>query len=100
MTLEQFTSTLKEESPPPDITGSLAAMWYEARGDWEEAHNIAQDLPTREGSRVHAYLHRKEGDSWNANYWYNRAGETMPNTSLDEEWKDMVRSFLGSLRSL
>ena len=99
MTLEQFEATLTGNTPPEGITNSLAAMWYDGKGDWEQAHNIAQDIPTREGSRVHAYLHRKEGDSWNANYWYNRAGESMPDQSLEEEWKEMVGTFLGSLRS-
>ncbi len=95
MTLEQFEATLTGETPPAGITNSLAAMWYDGKGDWEQAHNIAQDIPTREGSLVHAYLHRKEGDSWNANYWYNRAGETMPKETLEQEWKDIVTQLLG-----
>ena len=98
MTLDDFTATLSGDTPPQELTASLAAMWYDGKGDWEQAHNIAQDITTREGSWVHAYLHRKEGDNWNANYWYNRAGQSMPDYSLDQEWKDMVRSFLGSLR--
>ena len=99
MTLEEFTTSLSGEAPPPGVTSSLAAMWYDGKGDWEQAHDIAQDIPTREGSWVHAYLHRKEGDNWNANYWYNRAGRNMPDTTLEQEWKDMVRALLGTLRT-
>jgi len=99
MTLEQFEATLSGEAPPPGVTNSLAAMWYDGKGDWEQAHNIAQDIPTREGSWVHAYLHRKEGDNWNANYWYNRAGRNMPDTTLEQEWKEMVRALLGTQRT-
>jgi hypothetical protein len=96
MTLEQFEATLSGEAPPKDITNTLAAMWYDGKGDWDQAHLIAQDIPTGDGSWVHAYLHRKEGDDWNANYWYNRAGRSMPNVSLEQEWKEMVQSMLSS----
>ena len=96
MTLEQFEATLTGDRPPPGLTNSLAAMWYDGKGDWEQAHMIAQDIPTREGSWVHAYLHRKEGDEWNANYWYNRAGRTMPGCSLEQEWKEIVEAMLNS----
>src|SRR6185503_12895499 len=95
MTLQQFEATLSEEAPPRDVTNALAAMWYDGKGDWEQAHLIAQDIPTDEGSWAHAYLHRKEGDNWNANYWYNRAGRSMPVCSLEQEWKDIVESLLG-----
>ncbi|HEY4208897.1 MAG TPA: hypothetical protein VGM31_18865 [Puia sp.] len=95
MTLQQFESSLSGDTPPKDITIALAAMWYDGKGDWEQAHLTAQDIPTTDGSWVHAYLHRKEGDGWNANYWYNRAGRSMPDYPLDKEWKEMVQSFLG-----
>ena len=101
MTLQQFEATLSGETPPREITasreipGALAAMWYDGKGDWEQAHQIAQDISTADGSWVHAYLHRKEGDIGNANYWYRRAGRSMPDCSLAQEWKDMVQTLLG-----
>jgi hypothetical protein len=94
MSPEEFTASLQKEDPPIGIMASLAALWYDGKGDWEQAHTIAQDLPTKEGAWVHAYLHRKEGDAWNANYWYNRAGQTMPDLSLDQERKEMVKALL------
>jgi hypothetical protein len=95
MNWEQFKTSLQEKQPPSGITSALAAMWYDGKGEWEQAHMIAQDIPTREGSLVHAYLHRKEGDEWNAGYWYNRAGQSIPDVSLDQEWQQLVQSFLG-----
>jgi hypothetical protein len=94
---EQFKATLSDESPPAGITNSLAALWYAGKGDWEQAHAIAQDILTKEAAWVHAYLHRQEGDDWNANYWYQRAGRTMPSLSLAEEWDQIAKGLLGEL---
>lgn len=72
----------------------MQALWFDGKGDWEAAHNIAQDIHSNSGSLIHAYLHRKEGDEGNAGYWYARAGETYPNVSLQEEWEHLVERFL------
>ena len=48
----------------------------------------------RPGMRVHAYLHRKEGDQSNAGYWYNRCGATPSTLTLSAEWEALVRAFL------
>lgn len=68
----------------------LKALWYDAKGNWNAAHDIAQELPTVFGSWIHAYLHRKEGDRFNAEYWYDRAGGTMPKLPFDQELRQMV----------
>jgi len=34
-------------------------------------------------ARMHAYLHREEGDFDNANYWHGRAGTRMPKIPLE-----------------
>jgi hypothetical protein len=94
MKSDQFNATLTDDLPLAGITLSLAALWYAGKGDWEQAHAIAQDIPIPEGSWVHAWLHRQEGDAWNANYWYQRAGKTMPEVSLEEEWRQMVKTLL------
>ena len=91
MTLDQFKNTLLESKIPANISPLLQALWYDYKGDWEAWHNIAQIKEgTQEYDRLHAYLHRKEGDQWNANYWYRRAGETMPKLSLEEEWEELA----------
>jgi hypothetical protein len=73
----------------------LCALWHEANGDWDKAHEIVQVLPDATAARIHAYLHRKEGDDWNSRYWHNRAGTKFPRgISLEEEWELLVRQLL------
>ena len=49
----------------------LAALWL-----WHDAldrsHTISQSIETETGSFWHAILHRREGDFFNAKYWYAR----------------------------
>lgn len=94
MTLSDFKSTLSADTPPDLPSPLLRALWYDARGDWKRAHEIAQDVPGADGAWVHAYLHREEGDEWNANYWYRRAGRKMPEQTLEEEWEAIVQELL------
>lgn len=94
MTFESFTDTLKENNPPADLSAYLQVLWYDAKANWERAHNIAQDIDDNTGSLLHAYLHRKEGDHSNAAYWYRKAGRPMPAASLNEEWQLLVRELL------
>jgi hypothetical protein len=97
MNITEFNNTLQNQHPTKEFSEILEALWHDAKGDWEAAHNIAQ---TQEGvqeyDRLHAYLHRKEGDNWNANYWYRRAKTTMPDVSLEEEWALLVEKELSS----
>ena len=95
MTYQQFTDSLTQSAPPDNISNLLQALWYDAKGDWESAHNIAQSSEgTRTYDRLHAYLHRVEGDTWNAGYWYRRAGAEVFKGSLKDEWKLLVESLL------
>ncbi len=41
---------------------------------FEEAHGIAQDIATAEGSYWHAIVHRQEPDAGNAAYWFRQVG--------------------------
>ena len=74
MTLEEFTATLEGKTPPP-VSPPLVALWHDGKGDWNRAHEVAQDVDDETGAWVHAYLHRKEGDESNAAYWYRRAAQ-------------------------
>jgi len=69
-------------------------MWYDGKDNWNASHDIAQDIHSRDGSWIHAYLHRKEGDLGNASYWYGKAGKPVARVSLKEEWEQLVREFL------
>ncbi|HEX6015452.1 MAG TPA: hypothetical protein VFY87_27355 [Geminicoccaceae bacterium] len=71
----------------------LEALWWDACGDWDRAHQVAQSVDTPDGAWVHAYLHRKEGDLSNADYWYRRAGRARPSTPLDAEWAEIARAL-------
>ena len=76
-----------------EISELLRALQLDKDGDWDRAHGIAQSVSSQNGSRVHAYLHRKEGDLANASYWYSRAGIPVPDSSLDQEWQDLFDEF-------
>lgn len=94
MTFSEFKQSLTQSTPPTHLSALLKAMWYDAKEDWESAHNLAQEVNNNNGSWVHAYLHRKEGDNGNAAYWYHRANRKMPTYSLKEEWEDISKELL------
>lgn len=74
----------------------MHALWHDARGDWDEAHRLAQRDDDRGGAWVHAYLHRKEGDLSNAAYWYRRAGRPTAHHALGDEWREIAEALLAA----
>ena len=97
MTVDDFRQSLTAAKPPAELTLSLLGLWWDAKGDWKRAHESAQQDEGPEGSWVHAYLHRKEGDQSNAAYWYGRAGKPVCQQPLDAEWLSIVRDLLSTL---
>jgi hypothetical protein len=95
MTPDKFRQSLTATEPPAGLTDALAGLWWDAKGDWMRAHESAQQDEGRDGSWVHAYLHRKEGDHSNAAYWYNRAGKPVCRKPLEKEWINIVTALLG-----
>ena len=91
---EELLSWKETGSFPDDIPPLLQALLLESAGDWESAHRIAQNEPSIDGSWVHAYLHRVEGDLGNASYWYRSAEKSLPEISLDEEWEYIAMALL------
>jgi hypothetical protein len=89
MTITEFAAAKSEE-----FSGGLLALWWDDKGDWKKAHEIAQDVPGADGAWVHAYLHRKEGDGENAAYWYRQAGRTVAEGDCRKEWEEIVREML------
>lgn len=73
----------------------LSALLFTAQNDWNKAHQIAQK---NEGmidyDRVHALLHRIEGDEFNAKYWYRRINEAYEKHSIEEEWRLLTIEYL------
>jgi len=94
MNFDDFKKSLAALEPPSEFTLALRGLWWDAKGDWSRAHESAQEDEGPEGSWVHAYLHRKEGDAGNAAYWYRRAGRSPSLQSLDDEWRNIVASLL------
>ena len=94
MTLDEFRQSLAATAPPAGLTPALAGLWWDGKGDWKRAHESAQQDEEVEGSWVHAYLHRKEGDQSNAAYWYNRAGKPVCGEPLEAEWVSIARELL------
>jgi len=97
--LDTFKHALADTDPPRGIDPPLAALWWAAKGDWEAAHKIVQDEDDKASAWVHAYLHRVEGDSANAGYWYRQAGKPVAKDSLESEWEQMVSALLGGGRA-
>jgi hypothetical protein len=95
MDLAGFSASLKDRSAPANLPPALEALWWAGKGDWDRAHRIVMG---REGEAdadwVHAYLHRVEGDTGNAHYWYRRAGKPPANGGLPEEWNAIAARLL------
>lgn len=91
---KEFELTLERQVPPNDWPAGLKSLWYDAKNDWESSHDIAQEMNNDLGSWIHGYLHRKEGDEFNAGYWYRKAGKPFPKISLEEEHKELVEYIL------
>lgn len=94
MTLAELQASLSANAPPSDAPKLVQALWHDAQGHWDEAHEIAQAVEDGDGAWVHAYLHRKEGDQSNAEYWYSRAGRPPSRAALDEEWAEIATALL------
>ena len=76
------------------VGGALLALWWDARGDWNRANEVAQEVEGADGAWVHAYLHRKQGDVGNAGYWYRQAGRSAGKADPDSEWEGIVEELL------
>jgi hypothetical protein len=96
MTLDEFRQSVKLNTPSPHLSLALAGLWWDAKDDWDNAHESAQQDEGPAGSWVHAYLHRKEGDISNAGYWYRRAGKPVCKSSLDQEWLEITAALLSA----
>jgi len=94
MTLQDFKYSLELTHAPPGTGPFLLALWNDAKGQWDEAHRIVQDIDHPDAAWIHAYLHRKEGDDFNAKFWYNLAGKKFATNTLGEEWEEIASYFL------
>jgi hypothetical protein len=94
MNLEEFRRSVEEDAAPVTLSAPLSALWWDARGDWTRAHSLVDELETTDGMAVHAYLHRKEGATSSADYWYQRAGRGFYRPTLEAEWAALAEELL------
>ena len=98
MNREEFkVSIAAEQAPPAGLSIPLAALWWDAKGDWARAHSLVDELESIDGMAVHAYLHRKEGSASNADYWYQRSGRSFYRPTLDAERMALIEGLLAGL---
>ncbi len=94
MTYDKFILTIENDELPAQLPLYMQALWYDAKGDWPKAHALIDSFDDKNSCLVHAYLHRKEGDLNNADYWYRRANSRLPQLSLQDEWKKITADLL------
>ncbi|WP_149912982.1 hypothetical protein [Sphingobacterium cavernae] len=94
MTIQEFKNSLTENFPSNSLSVQIEALWWDAKGDWKQAHDLIDHLDDAISAHIHAYLHRVEGDFWNARYWYNRAKQPEFKGSLDEEWEYLLEKYM------
>lgn len=94
VSLEYFLQTLDQSSPGKEWPLMLKALWHDAKGNWQKAHLLIEGLSCEDSALVHAYLHRKEGDRWNAGFWYRKAGSIYPEYSIEKEFHQLVYKFI------
>ena len=94
MTFDEFEDAVARSAPlPANSPELLRALWHDATGDWDGAHRLAQEVESADGAWVHAYLHRKEGDIGNAQYWYRRAERPPATGTLEDERRAIARAL-------
>lgn len=95
MRYEEFIYLLDMQAEP-DASWSvhLRALWYDKKGDCTRAHDLVDQLSDAKSAHIHAYLHRVEGDQWNAEYWYGRAKQPVFKGTVAEEWESLLRVFI------
>jgi hypothetical protein len=96
MNPDEFKASIEHAEPPAGLSAPLTALWWDSKGDWTRSHALVDELETPDGMAVHAYLHRKEGNASNAEYWYERAGRRFHRPTLDAEWQALVEGLLSS----
>ena len=94
MDLKKFKESLSQNEPPQNLSVYLKALWLDTKGEWGKAHVLIQDVTDKKAAWIHAYLHRKEGDIFNADYWYHRADKKRPDISLEKEWEEIAEELL------
>lgn len=92
--MAEFRASLQNAAPDLTLSPALSALWWAAKGDWDQAHRIVMNENDANSAWVHAYLHRVEGDLGNAGYWYRQAGQPVAKDTVETEWERIVAALL------
>jgi hypothetical protein len=52
MNREELTASIENTEPPSGVSAPLAALWWDAKGDWNRSHGLVDELETPEGMAV------------------------------------------------
>lgn len=96
VTYDELITSLSDRAPPKRSSDAVRAIWLAKKGDWDGAHRLVDSIRTSMGSRIHAHLHRVEGDLSNARYWYRQAGVEPETGTLEDEWETLARELTTS----
>jgi hypothetical protein len=67
--LDEALGSLGFAGEQGELVRATVLLWHD---HFDAAHGIAQDVDNRDGSYLHAILHRREPDYGNARYWFHR----------------------------
>lgn len=90
--LETLIASVHDDPvPPADCSPEWRSLWLARAERWDEAHEIAQDIPSKLGSWIHGLLHAIEGDFGNAAYWCHRAEkEPITRAGIANAWEEIT----------
>ena len=69
--LKPILSPARHSARSGELIRALLLLWHE---HLDASHAISQGIEDADGSFLHALMHRREPDFWNAKYWWRRVG--------------------------
>ncbi len=96
-------SFFTEHRVKPESALRLRALALLYHDHHDPAHDIVQDLTDAGAALIHAILHRREPDYWNAKYWFRRTdahpvylalGERVSGLACRPEEAELVRQLV------
>ena len=98
MTPAAFKRSLGKPQPPAGMEPALVALWWAGKDKWSRAHDVAMQGEGADSAWVHAYLHRRDGDLENAQYWYRQARKRPATGTIEAEWAAIAAELLAKGR--